>query len=474
MNAQPLRVWLVDDDASIRWVLERALKNGGMAPKTFDAAEPALDALRSDVPDVMLTDIRMPGQSGLEMLRKIHVSRPQLPVIVMTAHSDLGNAVSAYENGAFEYLPKPFDIDQVVDLVKRAAQSGMKAANDAAQPARIPELLGHAPAMQQVFRAIGRLSRSSVTVLITGESGTGKELVARALHEHSPRANKPFIALNTSAIPSELLESELFGHEKGAFTGADSLRRGRFEQADGGTLFLDEIGDMSTPLQTRLLRVLAEGEFYRVGGQVPIKVDVRVIAATHQKLEERVTKGLFREDLFHRLNVIRIELPPLRMRREDIAGLLEHYLGVAAAELGVERKSLADDARAALEAYGWPGNVRELVNLCRRMSVLAPGSEVHAEDLPAEIAGASSASAAEAWTQSLAQWAEGESVRAGAKPLLDTALPEFERVLIRVALKRTQGHRQEAARLLGWGRNTLTRKLKELGMSDEPDDDEAA
>ncbi|MFO1454736.1 MAG: nitrogen regulation protein NR(I) [Steroidobacteraceae bacterium] len=474
MNAQPLRVWLVDDDASIRWVLERALKNGGMAPKTFDAAEPALDALRSDVPDVMLTDIRMPGQSGLEMLRKIHVSRPQLPVIVMTAHSDLGNAVSAYENGAFEYLPKPFDIDQVVDLVKRAAQSGMKAANDAAQPARIPELLGHAPAMQQVFRAIGRLSRSSVTVLITGESGTGKELVARALHEHSPRANKPFIALNTSAIPSELLESELFGHEKGAFTGADSLRRGRFEQADGGTLFLDEIGDMSTPLQTRLLRVLAEGEFYRVGGQVPIKVDVRVIAATHQNLEQRVQGGLFREDLFHRLNVIRIELPPLRMRREDIADLLEHYLGVAAAELGVERKSLADDARAALEAYGWPGNVRELVNLCRRMSVLAPGSEVHAEDLPAEIAGASSASAAEAWTQSLAQWAEGESVRAGAKPLLDTALPEFERVLIRVALKRTQGHRQEAARLLGWGRNTLTRKLKELGMSDEPDDDEAA
>ena len=474
MNAQPLRVWLVDDDASIRWVLERALKNGGMAPKTFDAAEPALDALRSDVPDVMLTDIRMPGQSGLEMLRKIHVSRPQLPVIVMTAHSDLGNAVSAYENGAFEYLPKPFDIDQVVDLVKRAAQSGMKAANDAAQPARIPELLGHAPAMQQVFRAIGRLSRSSVTVLITGESGTGKELVARALHEHSPRANKPFIALNTSAIPSELLESELFGHEKGAFTGADSLRRGRFEQADGGTLFLDEIGDMSTPLQTRLLRVLAEGEFYRVGGQVPIKVDVRVIAATHQNLEQRVQGGLFREDLFHRLNVIRIELPPLRMRREDIADLLEHYLGVAAAELGVERKSLADDARAALEAYGWPGNVRELVNLCRRMSVLAPGSEVHAEDLPAEIAGASSASAAEAWTQSLAQWAEGESVRAGAKPLLDTALPEVERVLIRVALKRTQGHRQEAARLLGWGRNTLTRKLKELGMSDEPDDDEAA
>ena len=343
----PSRVWLVDDDASIRWVLERALKNGGMLPKTFDSAEPALDALRSDVPDVLVTDIRMPGQSGLELLRKIHVTRPQLPVIVMTAHSDLGNAVSAYESGAFEYLPKPFDIDQVVDLVRRAAQTGLQGRERRRRRRpRIPELLGHAPAMQQVFRAIGRLSRSSVTVLITGESGTGKELVARALHEHSPRAAKPFIALNTSAIPSELLESELFGHEKGSFTGADTLRRGRFEQADGGTLFLDEIGDMSTPLQTRLLRVLAEGEFYRVGGQTPIKVDVRVIAATHQHLEDRVGRGLFREDLFHRLNVIRIELPPLRMRREDIGDLLDHYLAVAAAELGVEAKGLAPDARA--------------------------------------------------------------------------------------------------------------------------------
>ena len=467
MNAQPLRVWLVDDDASIRWVLERALKNGGMAPKTFDAAEPALDALRSDVPDVMLTDIRMPGQSGLEMLRKIHVSRPQLPVIVMTAHSDLGNAVSAYENGAFEYLPKPFDIDQVVDLVKRAAQSGMKAANDAAQPARIPELLGHAPAMQQVFRAIGRLSRSSVTVLITGESGTGKELVARALHEHSPRANKPFIALNTSAIPSELLESELFGHEKGAFTGADALRRGRFEQADGGTLFLDEIGDMSTPLQTRLLRVLAEGEFYRVGGQTPIRVDVRVIAATHQNLEERVRGGQFREDLYHRLNVIRIELPPLRARREDIGDLLAHYLGVAARELGVETKTLAGDAAQRLLAYDWPGNVRELVNLCRRLTVLAPGSEIHIEDLPAGFGGAATvatgAGGGAEWTVALEHWANQQGPKP-ARPWLDDALPAFERTLIHVALRHTQGHRQDAARLLGWGRNTLTRKLKELGM----------
>ena len=313
-----LRVWLVDDDASIRWVLERALSNAGMAPRAFEAAEPALAALRRESPDVLMTDIRMPGNSGLELLRMIRDARPQLPVIVMTAHSDLGSAVSAYESGAFEYLPKPFDIDQAVELVRRAAQGAPQAGADATGAAHIPELLGRAPAMQQVFRAIGRLSRSSVNVLITGESGTGKELVARALHEHSPRAGKPFIALNTSAIPADLLESELFGHEKGAFTGADAQRRGRFEQADGGTLFLDEIGDMTLPLQTRLLRVLAEGEFYRVGGQTPIRVDVRVIAATHQNLEERVARGQFREDLYHRLNVIRIELPPLRARGEDI------------------------------------------------------------------------------------------------------------------------------------------------------------
>jgi two-component system nitrogen regulation response regulator GlnG len=327
-------------------------------------------------------------------------------------------------------------------------------------------LLGQAPAMQQVFRAIGRLSRSAVTVLITGESGTGKELVARALHGHSPRANKPFIALNTSAIPAELLESELFGHERGAFTGADALRRGRFEQADGGTLFLDEIGDMSTPLQTRLLRVLAEGEFYRVGGQTPIRVEVRVIAATHQNLEDRVSRGLFREDLFHRLNVIRIELPPLRARREDVADLLEHYLRVAAQELSVKRKTLAKDARAALEAYQWPGNVRELVNLCRRLSALAPGNEIRLDDLPAEVLGAALVQEAQGWSALLARWAETEALHSGASPLLDTALPEFERTLIRVALKHTEGHRQDAARLLGWGRNTLTRKLKELGMED--------
>lgn len=464
MNLSNLRVWLVDDDASIRWVLERALRNGGMAPRAFDAAEPALVALRSDSPDVLVTDIRMPGQSGLELLKRIRETRPSLPVIVMTAFADLGNAVSAYESGAFEYLPKPFDIDQAVDLVRRAARSINAPSGSTDSTPRIPELLGRATAMQQVFRAIGRLSRSSVTVLITGESGTGKELVARALHEHSPRAAKPFIALNTSAIPSELLESELFGHEKGAFTGADSLRRGRFEQADGGTLFLDEIGDMSTPLQTRLLRVLAEGEFYRVGGQTPIRVDVRVIAATHQNLQDRVSRGLFREDLYHRLNVIRIELPPLRSRAEDIPDLLDHYLAIAAVELGVESKVLTTEAKEKLSAYGWPGNVRELVNLCRRLSVLAPGSEIRPEDLPAEVTAGAASTTEIDWAKALAGWADRQAM-AGKRPLLVDAQPEFERVLIRAALKRTQGHRQDAAKLLGWGRNTLTRKLKELGMN---------
>jgi len=465
MNGSALRVWLVDDDASIRWVLERALRNDGMAPRAFEAAEPALDALRRESPDVLITDIRMPGASGLELLKRIHDARPQLPVIVMTAHSDLANAVSAYEGGAFEYLAKPFDIDQAIALVRRAASAGQQPGNDPGGAPRMPELLGTAPAMQQVFRAIGRLSRSSVTVLITGESGTGKELVARALHEHSPRAERPFIALNTAAIPADLLESELFGHERGAFTGADAQRRGRFEQADGGTLFLDEIGDMPLPLQTRLLRVLAEGEFYRVGGQTPIRVDVRVIAATNQSLQERVTRGLFREDLYHRLNVILIELPPLRARAEDIPDLLAYYLLVSAHELGVEPKLLAPDALARLTAYEWPGNVRELVNLCRRLSVLAPGSEVHLGDLPQELTGAATRAAQDAdWAAALERWADRRSL-APERPLLDDAQPEFERVLIRAALKRTRGHRQEAARLLGWGRNTLTRKLKELGMN---------
>src|SRR6187551_1804674 len=446
-SSQPaLRVWLVEDDASIRWVLERALRASGMVPRAFDAAEPALTALRNDAPDVLLTDIRMPGSSGIDLLREVRAAHPNMPVIVMTAHSDLPSAVSAYEGGAFEYLPKPFDIDQAVELVRRAGQTARRGDETPAQTPEIPELLGKAPAMQQVFRAIGRLSRSSVAVLITGESGTGKELVARALHEHSPRAAKPFVALNTSAIPAELLESELFGHEKGSFTGADTQRRGRFEQANLGTLFLDEIGDMSTPLQTRLLRVLAEGEFYRVGGQTPIKVDVRVIAATHQNLEERVERGIFREDLYHRLNVIRIELPPLRSRREDIPELLFHYLDAAAIELGVEAKTITEPARDLLTAYNWPGNVRELVNLCRRLTVLAPGSEIHLEDLPAEITAGGGATAQDQdWTEALVGWAE-RSAAQGGKPLLDEALPAFERALIRVALKRTQGHRQGAAK----------------------------
>jgi two-component system, NtrC family, nitrogen regulation response regulator GlnG len=470
MSNTGLRVWLVDDDASIRWVLERALKNAGMAPRLFEAAESALATLGNEVPDVLMTDIRMSGKSGLELLKNVHERHPELPVIVMTAHSDLGSAVSAYESGAFEYLPKPFDVDHAVDLVRRAAQAGERSGDTSSPPPpSMPELLGKAPAMQQVFRAIGRLSRSSVNVLVTGESGTGKELVARALHDHSPRAGKAFIALNTSAIPGELLESELFGHEKGSFTGADSMRRGRFEQADHGTLFLDEIGDMNLPLQTRLLRVLAEGEFYRVGGQTPIRVDVRVIAATHQNLEERVARGQFREDLFHRLNVIRIELPPLRARREDVPSLLSHYLGLAAKELGVDTKTLSDDAGEVLARYGWPGNVRELVNLCRRLTVLAPGSEVHVDDLPGDITAAGpAATPADDWVGGLAGWADRAAV-SGGRPLLDEALPQFEKTLIRVALKHTQGHRQAAAKLLGWGRNTLTRKLKELGMDDIPE-----
>jgi two-component system nitrogen regulation response regulator GlnG len=468
MNTAALCVWLVDDDASIRWVLERALRSGGMQARAFEAAEPALLALRTDAPDVLITDVRMSGQSGIDLLRQVRSSHPDLPVIVMTAYADLGAAVTAYGSGAFEYLPKPFDVDQAVELVRRAAQSGARPAAPAASAAEpIPELLGKAAAMQQVFRAIGRLSRSSVNVLITGESGTGKELVARALHEHSPRAGKAFIALNTSAIPAELLESELFGHEKGSFTGADSLRRGRFEQADGGALFLDEIGDMSVALQTRLLRVLAEGEFYRVGGQTPIKVDVRVIAATHQNLEARSRSGQFREDLFHRLNVIRIELPPLRARRDDIADLLRHYLRSAALELGTEAKTLTAAAAERLSAYDWPGNVRELVNFCRRLTVLAPGKEIRLEDLPADLpAGSAGIAAAQDWTVALAAWAQQQGATP-TRPLLDEALPAFERTLIGVALKHTQGHRQEAARLLGWGRNTLTRKLKELGL-DEP------
>ena len=474
MNGQALRVWLVDDDASICWILERALRKDGMTPRAFEAVGPALDALCSDEPDVLITDIRMPGQSGLELLRRVRATRPDLPVIVMTGYSNLGNAVSAYEAGAFEYLPKPFDLDHVIALVRRAAAANAKPGGDTSALPEIPELLGIAPAMQQVFRAIGRLARSSATVLITGESGTGKELVARALHDHSPRAGGPFIALNTSAIPADLLEAELFGHERGAFTGAETQRCGRFEQAGSGTIFLDEIGDMSTAMQTRLLRVLAEGEFYRVGGQTSIRADARIIAATHRNLQECVKQGSFREDLFHRLNVIHILLPPLRNRSEDVPGLLRHYFNVAAKQLGIEPKTVAPEAAERLLVYRWPGNVRELVNLCMRLSVLAPGNEIRIEDLPAQmVTGEPGAVTDSDWAQSLSTWAD-RAAMLGNGPLLDEALPRFERALIGAALKRTQGHRREAAELLGWGRNTLTQKIKDLGIGRCDTADESA
>jgi two-component system nitrogen regulation response regulator GlnG len=464
MNDKALQVWLVDDDASIRWVLEKALKGSGMAPRSFDHADKALAALRLGAPDVLMTDIRMPGRSGLDLLREIQATRPGLPVIVMTAHSDLDAAVAAYQGGAFEYLAKPFDIDKAVELVRRASEQSNAPIDTEVERGSIPELLGQASAMQQVFRAVGRLSRSSMTVLITGESGTGKELVARALHRHSPRSAKAFVALNTAAFTADLLESELFGHEKGAFTGADSLRRGRFEQADGGTLFLDEIGDMSPALQTRLLRVLAEAEFYRVGGQTPVKVDVRVIAATHQDLEARVGSGHFREDLLHRLNVIRIEIPPLRERREDVPELLRHYLSVAGRELGVESKILSPSAEATLVAFDWPGNVRQLVNACRRLTVTARGREIRREDVPSDLGGAAAGNQASPdWAAKLAHWAEQE-LDSGTQRLLDQVVPEVERIMINAAMRKADGLKQEAAKLLGCGRNTLTRKMKELGM----------
>jgi len=460
-----LEVWVVDDDQSVRWVLEKALSQDGMATRSFERAEHLLEALDDGTPDVLITDVRMPGMSGLALLERLNGQRPDLPIIVITAHSDLENAVAAYRGGAFEYLPKPFDIDEAVELVRKAARkSGIDVTEDRRQHSAMASMIGQAPAMQEVFRSIGRLAGSSMTVLITGESGTGKELVARALHDHSPRADKPFVALNTSAIASELLESELFGHEKGAFTGADARRIGRFEQAHGGTLFLDEIGDMSPGLQTRLLRVLAESEFYRVGGQVPIRVDVRVIAATNQDLARAVKEARFREDLYHRLNVIRINTPPLRQRREDIPMLLNHYLAEAARELGTPAKSIDVEALDALRAFDWPGNVRQLVNATRRLTVTAPGSVITPEDIPVDLGGEETASrAAREWTRVLAAWAERE-LHTGAQPLLDTALPEFEKTLIEIAMAKTGGRRQEAARLLGWGRNTLARKMKALHM----------
>jgi two-component system, NtrC family, nitrogen regulation response regulator GlnG len=463
MQVSHEHVWVIDDDRSIRWVLERALAKAGIEVTSFETAGAALKALEHDTPDTVITDIRMPGMGGLELLERLHRDHPELPVIIMTAHSDLESAVSAYQGGAFEYLPKPFDVDDAVALVRRAFQLRRERVHPESGPnGGTPEIIGEAPAMQEVFRAIGRLSHSNITVLINGESGTGKELVAHALHRHSPRAGQPFIALNTAAIPGDLLESELFGHEKGAFTGAQASRRGRFEQADGGTLFLDEIGDMPPELQTRLLRVLSDGEFYRVGGHTPIRVDVRIIAATHQNLEQRVREGLFREDLFHRLNVIRIHVPALRERREDIPLLLDHFLGQAARELNVERKVLLPRVRDYLSSLDWPGNVRQLENICRWLTVMASGREVHLDDLPPELR-EQPETAAPGWEQALARWAD-QALARGEHGLLDQATPAFERVMIRAALKRTGGRRQDAAHLLGWGRNTLTRKINELGM----------
>ncbi|QGZ29434.1 nitrogen regulation protein NR(I) [Stutzerimonas stutzeri] len=472
--SQSENVWIVDDDRSIRWVLEKALQQEGMATQSFDSADSVLARLARQQPDVIISDIRMPGISGLDLLAQIRELHPRLPVIIMTAHSDLDSAVASYQGGAFEYLPKPFDVDDAVSLVKRANQHAQEQQNlqEPANQHHTPEIIGEAPAMQEVFRAIGRLSHSNITVLINGESGTGKELVAHALHRHSPRAASPFIALNMAAIPKDLMESELFGHEKGAFTGAANQRRGRFEQADGGTLFLDEIGDMPADTQTRLLRVLADGEFYRVGGHTPVKVDVRIIAATHQDLETLVQAGKFREDLFHRLNVIRIHIPRLSDRREDIPALARHFLASAAQELAVETKLLKPETEEYLKNLPWPGNVRQLENTCRWITVMASGREVHVSDLPPELLNQPADSLpANNWEQALHQWADLALAR-GRSNLLDEAVPAFERIMIETALKHTAGRRRDAALLLGWGRNTLTRKIKELGMGVEGGDED--
>ena len=458
-------IWIIDDDRSIRWVFEKTLTRAGLEFKSFASAQEALAALETSTPQVVVSDIRMPGESGLELLQQMKQRFPTLPVIIMTAHSDLESAVAAFQGGAFEYLPKPFDIDHAVELIRRAMDESMRQSGTQETLESTPEILGQAPAMQEVFRAIGRLSQSHVTVLINGESGTGKELVARALHRHSPRADKPFIAINTAAIPRDLLESELFGHERGAFTGAQAMRRGRFEQADGGTLFLDEIGDMPPELQTRLLRVLSDGQFYRVGGHSPIKVNVRVIAATHQDMEQRVKQGLFREDLFHRLNVIRLRLPPLRERREDIPLLARYFLQKSAQELGVEAKKLSDGALKYLSALPWSGNVRQIENVCHWITVMAPGQNVEVADLPPELREEGQAPAATDWIAGL-EMVASDAFNRGEKGIMENLTRQFESSLITQALKHTAGRKIEAAQLLGLGRNTLTRKIQELGLED--------
>ena len=459
-------VWIVDDDRSIRWVFEKALGREGIAFHSFSSAEEALQALHGGPPQVLVSDIRMPGPSGLELLKTVKEKHPAVPVIVMTAYSDLESAVAAFQGGAYEYLPKPFDVDQAVDLIRRALHESQRDGAAAEPLAEAPEILGKAPAMQEVFRAIGRLSQSSATVLITGESGTGKELVARALHRHSARASRPFVAINTAAMPKDLLESELFGHERGAFTGAQQQRRGRFEQAEGGTLFLDEIGDMPADLQTRLLRVLSENSYYRVGGHQPIKANVRVIAATHQNLESRVREGSFREDLYHRLNVIRIRLPSLNERREDVPLLARHFLAHSAAQLSVETKRLSDAAVLHLSRLEFPGNVRQLENLCHWLTVMAPGQVIEQGDLPAEFRDPGAVAGTADWIAALEQEAERRLAR-GDTGILEALGRQFERSLISRALARTGGRRIEAANLLGIGRNTITRKIQELGIDAE-------
>lgn len=464
-------VWVIDDDKSIRWVLEKALKQANMDVTTFESADEALQLIRDNAipPNVVISDIRMPGSDGLSLLKQLKAVHPDLPILIMTAFSDLDSTVTAFEEGAFEYIAKPFDVDSVIERTQRACelQRGQQQSlstniNKTTTTEQADELIGDAPAMQAVFKAIGRLSKSKITVMINGESGTGKELIAHALHRHSPRANKPFIALNMAAIPHDLMESELFGHEKGAFTGAQAMRVGRFEQSDGGTLFLDEIGDMPATLQTRLLRVLADGQFYRVGGQAPIKVDVRIIAATHQNLEALVEKKLFREDLFHRLNVIRIEAPPLRERREDIPTLLNHFLQKAAIELNESPKTMSAEFKTYITSLPWPGNVRQLQNTAHWLTVMASNNILEVEDLPKQDQQLSTEIDTD-WEAGFRQWAN-KALHDGEINLLPKATSTVEKILIQVALNKTQDKRQEAARLLGWGRNTLTRKIRELEL----------
>ena len=502
-------IWIVDDDESIRWVLEKALARQNLATRSFSNARDALAALLTETPQVLVSDIRMPGGSGLELLQTAKASHPDMPVIIMTAFSDLDSAVAAFQGGAFEYLAKPFDVEKAVELIQRALEESMRETREEQSAAASQEILGHAPAMQDVFRAIGRLSQSNVTVMITGESGTGKELVARALHKHSPRAAQPFIALNTAAIPKDLLESELFGHERGAFTGAQAMRRGRFEQAEGGTLFLDEIGDMPFDLQTRLLRVLSDGHFYRVGGHQPLKANVRVIAATHQNLETHVKEGLFREDLYHRLNVIRLRLPSLRERKEDIPVLTQHFLLQSAKQLGVDAKRMSNSAMQFLSTLEFPGNVRQLENMCNWITVMAPGQTVEIKDLPPdlvqdlEVAPGAPETAApvidnieppkaatfapdmllaepesrpndaihstENWVSML----KGEAMSllaSGQADVMDVLNRQFETAVIETALTHTHGKKTDAAVKLGIGRNTITRKIQELHISDAKED----